>query len=122
MDLRLFVDLRTLRLVLLAGFNAFNTERRETFVVRLLLRAMEIFLCLIFENEKIYLRPIDRESEFDFLESAPDGIDRVFTKDFVPFFPLNRFLMEFNLGAIRRPRAANSINWFNLEALFGVIR
>ena len=70
----------------------------------------KIFLCLIFENEKIYLRPIDRESEFDFLESAPDGIDRVFTKDFVPFFPINRFLIEFNLGAIRRPRAANSIN------------
>lgn len=70
----------------------------------------KIFLCLIFENEKIYLRPIDRDSELDFLESAPVGIDRVFTKDFVPFFPINRFLMEFNLGAIRRPRAANSIN------------
>ena len=110
MDLRLFVDLLDLRLVLLTGFNAFITERRETFVERLLLRAMEIFLCLIFENEKIYLRPIDRESEFDFLESAPDGIDRVFTKDFVPFFPINRFLIEFNLGAIRRPRAANSIS------------
>ena len=52
MDLRLFVDLLDLRLVLLTGFNAFNTERRETFVERLLLRAMENFLMSYIRKRK----------------------------------------------------------------------